>query len=827
MIKENFNRDWLFSKESNPTNEKLVRLPHDAMIFEERSENNTTGSAGGYFPGGCYVYKKQFEVPFEAKMENWTLEFEGAYKDIFVFVNNQFAGTSHSGYLSFYVNISPYLKYGQKNQIEVKVKNDSIINSRWYTGSGLYRPVWLWKGGRIRIAHKGLRIHTPEVETAISQVNISIPIIFEGATTTKIQIHTVVRDRNTNVVVMENTPVTLFQGENPTITQRVYIKTPYLWSLETPNLYSCEILLEKDGEELDKVIETFGIRHIQMDPVNGIRINGKQILLRGACIHHDLGVIGAATFYDAEEYRIKICKEAGFNTVRIAHQPASKYMLEACDRLGMLVLEESFDVWNHGKNNHDYAENFYDLWERDVEAIVEKDFNHPSVFMYCIGNEIPELAEDDGIRYSRMISDKFHVLDTTRPVTNAINGQVAIGSNALMLLLEMGILSPEQIEAVTGNANAGHDEVAGAVLQALATGNINDVMTALIGNLGKVIEHPCVDEKLEEAMSHLDICGYNYMMRRYKMDMEKHPNRVIYGSETNPPEIDKLWSYSKDYKACIGDFTWTGWDYIGEAGVGITRYDGKKEFTAAYPAYLAYCGDMDITGYRRPASYFREIVFGLRENPYISVQDPCHFHEPATTTPWSVPETIESWTWPGYEGMPIRVSVFAKGDEVSLLCNGREIGRAPAGEKNRFQTQFEIDYEPGELTVVSFTKGKEDGRFTLVTAKESVQLQTTLSKKHLCSDEDDLCYLTIELVDQDGVFHRDFERKISVETEGGIQIQGFGNADPFSRENFYGKEHLTFRGRALVVLRGMEKGIAKIKVSCEGSESVIHEIEIV
>ncbi len=839
MKRVNFSHDWTFYKEDMPQNVKTVNLPHDAMIWEMRDESQVTGSAGGYFPGGSYVYKKVFQVPAESESETWILEFEGAYQEAFVFLNGNFVVSNHNGYMGFYAELNAYLYYGKENTVEVKVRNDGQMNSRWYSGSGLYRPVWLWRGGEVRISQDGLRISTPEVEREVSQIQVCCKLIYEGNHTRKVRLYTVLKDQDGKTAAVESTPVTLFKGENPEIVQKLYIKDAQLWSPDAPRLYFCEIKvnLEKgrfwsdkatgtDELVLDEAESSFGIRHIQIDPVKGLRINGEKTLLRGTCIHHDHGILGGAAFPDAEERKIRICKEAGFNAVRIAHHPASKALLEVCDRLGMLVLDESFDMWNHEKNRHDYARMFSDFWERDIEGIVAKDFNHPCVFMYCIGNEIPELISDDGIRYSRKLTEKFRMLDGTRPVTNAVNGQVAVGDNALPLLLDMGILTKEMIAELTGDADAGQEQVAGTIFAALASGDINEMMTVLVGNLGRSIEHPSIGHKLEEVMSHQDVCGYNYMMRRYGMDMEQYPNRVIFGSETNPPEIDRLWKYSEEHNACIGDFTWTGWDYIGEAGVGYTRYDGKREFAAPYPVYLAYCGDMDITGYRRPASYFREIVWGLRKEPYISVQEPWHFSEHATCTPWSVPETIESWTFPGYEGNAIRVSVYAAGDEVALLCNGKEIGRRPVGRENRFQASFETVYEPGELMAVSYVDGKETGRFSIITAMQDCRLRATMSKCSLSKEGDDLSYLTIELVDQNGVLHMDGEHKVVIHTEGGIVLQGFGSADPESKENFFDTVRTAYRGRLLAAFRGTTEGKGMITVTCMGCADVVLELEV-
>lgn len=831
MQRENFNLNWRFYKETSLKEIQEVRLPHDAMIQEEKRKDNPTGAAGGYFPGGVYYYEKSFEVPAEAKEENWILEFEGIYRNAYIYLNNRFVASNHSGYRGFYVELKDYIKYGKTNTIKVKVCNDSIKNSRWYSGSGIYRPVWLWKGGSIRIALDGLRVETPEVEPEVSQIRLSVQLTNECRNTTKVRLQTKIYEESGKMVHEASVPVSLFPGENPTITQRLYMRDVKLWSTEAPNLYRCEVSileLRQENQEskrkldivLDQTACNFGIRHIQIDPVKGIRINGETLLLRGSCIHHDNGILGAATFYDAEERRIAISKEAGFNAIRIAHQPASKAMLDACDRLGMLIWEESFDMWNRSKNTHDASEYFAEEWKRDVEAIVAKDYNHPCVFIYCIGNEIEELIEEDGIRYSRMLVDKFRALDSTRPVTNAINGHPAIGQNGPAILREMGLLKPEQIKAMTGDADAEDEQVIQAFMTAFVTGEINDVMTALVGNLGRVIEHHSVTEKLEEIMSHLDLCGYNYMMNRYTMDLEQFPDRIIVGSETNPPEIDRLWGYVKKYPGCIGDFTWSGWDYIGEAGVGLTNYEGKQQFQAEYPAYLAYCGDMDIIGHRRPLSYFREIVFGLRKKPYVSVQDPKYFHSLAVSTPWAVPETVESWTWPGQEGNKVRVLVYAPGDEIALFCNGKEIGRKLVGENHRYQAEFETTYEPGEVLAVAYENRREIGRFTIQTADESLRLNSNLSRSELDEAGEKISFISIELVDQNGILHTDCDRIVQIQSEDEIQVIGFGSADPYSKENFYDRERKTYRGKLLAAIRGKKSGTSKIRITCNGCEPI-------
>lgn len=359
-------------------------------------------------------------------------------------------------------------------------------------------------------------------------------------------------------------------------------------------------------------------------------------------------------------------------------------------------------------------------------------------------------------------------------------------------------------------------QIAQAFMAHLASGNVNDMMTALSGELGRVIEHPSVGKKLEEIMSHLDLCGYNYMMRRYAMDLAQYPDRVIAGAETNPPQIDRLWAQVKALPGCIGDFTWSAWDYIGEAGVGITNYEGKKQFHTDWPAYLAYCGDFDLIGTRRPLSYLRQIVFGLRKQPYLSTEDPCRFGAPAVCTPWAVPETVESWTWPGWEGKPVRVQVYADGEEVALLLNGREIGRAPVGANARYTAEFITKYEPGELTVVAYAQGKETGRMTLRTAMEVHALAAQTSCTALDADGQRLCFVALAAVDKQGEVYTASDAQVEICLEDGLELAGFGSADPYSTEPMDAAAHRLFRGRALAALRGTQPGQWKCTLQMAG-----------
>jgi beta-galactosidase len=829
MIRQNFNAHWMFSKDISSMMGSLfgesnvpveVTLPHDAMILEKRSIDNVTGNAGAFYPGGNYLYTKTFQVSAEDVGKTMLLEFEGIYNRARVYINGAFAGACHYGYTNFYVNMTPHLNYGAENIITVNVTNQDVPNSRWYTGSGIYRPVHLLVGNTARIKQDGMKITTPVAAEDISTVETAITVQYDGVQTVKSYLHTQLIGADGTVAASEKTPVTIYHGKELVIRQRLFVYNAKLWSLEEPNLYTCVTKLTIDGKVQDESVESFGIRHIQVDPLYGLRLNGKRVMLRGSCIHHDNGVLGSATLARAEERRVEISKAAGFNSIRMAHNSASRALLDACDKLGVLVIEESYDMWNQSKNPFDYALNFANNWEEDIEAIVAKDFNHPSVFMYSVGNEIGEINRPAGAALNRALCEKFRTLDPTRYTTNAVNGLVATMSNIMPVMFDLGLITQEQLTAMTTPQPEGEQTSDG--------GDINDVMTSLMGQMNYLGTHPSVGEVLDETFSGMDICGYNYMSGRYPLDQKEYPNRITYGSETLPPDIDINWKYAKEIPQMLGDYTWTGWDYIGESGVGVPGYGELSGFFSPYPVYLAHVGDIDIIGFRRPMSYYREIVWGMRKSPYIAAQLPQHYCEKMNCTPWINSDCIESWSWPGFEGKSIKVEVYSDSEEVGLFLNGTSIGKMPTGEENRFKAIFDMVYQPGTLEAIGYTGGMETGRFAIQTAGDKIQLSINADRQTIQVDGLDAAYLMISITDVHGVVNTAADRKVTVEVSGAGTLQGFGSADPKSEENFYDTERTTYNGRALAVIRsGSEKGSVKVTVSADGCAPQTININVV
>lgn len=824
MKKISFNNEWIVKKCVTDITEQMtgggaafaetvVNLPHDAMVYEKRKADSPGGTAYGFYEGGDYEYTKVFYVEPEDCEKTFVLEFEGIFNRGRVYVNGAFAGSVHYGYTSLKLDITRHLVFGADNTVLVKVTNSDIASSRWYTGSGLYRPVWMHVGGPVRIAVDGLKIQIPDVSEKVSTVATSIAVEYDGKIQKPVVLKTVIKDAENRIVAEEKTKYTLMGDSRPVIRQRIYLKDANLWSVENPYLYTCEVEVCDGDMVLDQTASSFGIRSVVINPVEGMKINGESVLLRGGCIHHDNGPVGAATFARAEERRVEILKEAGFNAVRIAHNSSSKAMLDACDRLGMLVMEECYDVWTQSKSQYDYALDFADFWERDIEDMVTKDYNHPSVIMYSIGNEIQDLHIPDGAAWNRKIAEKVRELDNTRLVTNAINGLMSIMDNLPMVMVDLGLLSMEQLQAMMNpDADA-------------PSGDINDMMTAMLGMMNVLTTHKDVKEKLAEVYGALDLCGFNYMRGVYDIYKDEFPNMVYFGSETLPPDIDLNWAKVKEIPACIGDFTWTAWDYIGETGVGIVEYDKPKAFKKPYPAYLAYCGDIDIIGHRRPISYYREIVFGVRKDPYLSVQLPEHYGRKPACTPWVETESVSSWTWKGFEGKPCKVEVYSDAEEVELIVNGVSAGRLPAGEENRFKAIFDTVYEPGKVEAIAHYANGETRSFELQTAGEQIQLEVNADRTELTAG--DISYLAISLKDNKGVLNTAADRKITVSVDGAGILQGLGSADPYSEKNFFDTERTTFYGKALAVVRAKnEAGQIKVTVSAEGCEPVSCEISV-
>lgn len=805
MKRISFNKDWEYAMQSDgflgTVTEKFrpVTLPHDAMLQRPRSKDAAGKGNSGYYPDGVYEYRKRFTAPEEWKEKRITIEFEAAYMQAMVYINGMFAGSHTYGYTQFYIKADPYLHYGEENEIRVVTRN--YKDSRWYSGAGLYREVSLYEADFVHALPDGLRITTESIHEKYAVVSGALTVVNEGSDTVRTYILTEFFGPDGAWAAEYRVPVTMFAGEKKVIRQRVSIQNPKLWNVDTPNLYICRARI-MDGEKkaacqakiIDETETTFGIRRLSLSVENGLQINGIETKFRGGCIHHNQGLIGAAAIARAEERRVERMKEAGFNALRISHNPAGRALLDACDRVGMLVMDEAFDSWQMSKNAYDYSISFSDNWEEDVARMVEKDYNHPCVILYSIGNEIPETGNEAGAECSRKIAEKIRQLDPGRFIINSIN----------MMLSSVGAGSTVFFDA-----------------QDL---DINNAMAGLGDNMQKQMAREELGDYTEESYGTVDIAGYNYADGRYETDHEKYPNRIICGSETFANRIGESWALVEKLPYVIGDFTWTAWDYLGECGVG--KVDYAEDATWKYgdfPWFAAYCGDFDLIGTRRAQSYFREAVFGQADKPYLVVQDPSYYGKKPAFTPWSFYDYIPSWNWSGQEGKTVALQVYSDAESVEVLVNGCSLGIKPAGKASGFITEYESVYEPGSITVRAYKDGLIVGENSLVSGGAGGILMQA-DRDVLSADDRDLSFVTILHSDQNGIVIPNDDFPVSVTVEGAGSLLGLGSARPWGEENVYDGRCVTFRGRAMAVIRPKEAG--KITVSVYSQRYGSHRIEL-
>ncbi|GAB3801698.1 glycoside hydrolase family 2 TIM barrel-domain containing protein [Humibacter antri] len=811
MTRIAFDDDWtlrpktsIFAQLGGPQETPVkVRLPHDALIGMERTVDGLGKSA--YYPrSAAFEYSKEFRVPAEWSGKRVSLELDGAYRDAVVFVNNARVGQRPYGYTPFVLSLDDHLDYDADNVLRVEVRAHD--DSRWYTGVGITRGATLIVDELVHITPYGVRVSTPDVDDERAVVEIAVEVANASIGRRTVSVEAEVTDADGTVVAVGSAPVTLRSGGTELARVRTYVPSPDLWNVDAPTLYTVRLRLTESGETLQEREQRFGIRTLRLDPVHGLRINGASVKLRGACIHHDNGPLGAAAFSRADERRVELLKQAGFNAIRSAHNPISGAMLDACDRLGMLVMDETFDIWTESKSSFDYSLAFEDWWERDVEAMVARDYNHPSVVFYSIGNEIPEVGNPLGSQIGRRIAEKIRSLDRTRFVTNALNGFVATITDVMAMMRERGAQS--------------------------VSGGVNDAMGAAADLMNRVTVSPLVTAKLAESFGVLDVVGLNYGDARYESDRELFPNQVIVGTETYAQHIDVLWDLVTRNGHVIGDFTWTGWDYLGEVGIGRPRYaDAPAEFEAPYPWRTAWCGDIDITGNRRTISYYRETVYGLRHEPYIAVHRPETYGRTAPVSGWAWTDSLGSWTWSVEDGTHVTVDVYSDTEEIELVLNGAAVGRAAVGrvtdgDERAFQARFHVAYEPGELVAIARTAGVEVARTTLVSASGAASLSVEVDRTTVSDDTGDLAFVTVELRDAAGVLVTDADRLVGVEVEGAGVLQALGSARPDSAEPFAATECETFDGRALAIIRPTGAGEVTVRARCEGLEDVERTIVV-
>lgn len=790
MSKIHFNDNWTVQKEGE---HKLynVTLPHDAMIYEKRDPDCVNGCDTGFYPGGCYIYTKDWFVPAEYKNKNIVLEFEGVYKNASVYINGQLAAKRPYGYSGFYADCDGLLKYDCKNEIKVIADNSKVPNSRWYSGSGIYRPVYLHIKEKTHIALDGIKINTTSIDPAI------------------IHVCTTHNNGEVTVEILDNgNRIASAQGDNVDIT----IENAKLWSDEIPQLYQCKVTLYENADITDEETVSFGIRTLSWS-TNGFFVNGHEVKLRGACIHHDNGIVGACAFRDAEERKIRLLKEAGFNAVRSAHNPCSKYLLEAADKYGVYVMDELTDMWYRRKKAYDYALDFEDWFEQDIKSMVEKCYNHPSVMMYSTGNEIVETSEKKAIEVSKQMQQVFHSLDPSRPVTCGINLALsAMGSFGI------GVFQDEKPKKKKPNKNNNKKKPSG---KKLVSSELYNTLVQFMGNQMNMVSRMKISDKATAGVfEYVDICGYNYAVSRYANEPKHHPERIIVGSETRPPTIVENWKLVSKLPYVIGDFMWAGYDYLGEAGIGAVSYSSQNAgvLLKKYPYLLANSGIIDLCGQFRPEVWLTRAAYGIIGNkPYIGVEPLTHAKEKSVRSMWRQSDAVHSWSWQGCKGFPADIVVYSNADSVKLLLNDAVVAHKKVKD---CKAEFKTVYDPGTLTAINYnSNGDEIGRDILKTAANKTVIQLDAEKGTLTANGQDLCYLHIYLTDENGEVKAAEDTSVTVKVTGEGVLQGLGSANPYTEEGFASATHRTYYGRALAVIRsGHRSGEIKITVTAAGLE---------
>ena len=792
--------NWTFAKgmpdRFRPQEKHPVDLPHDMQVGLPQTPDSTPGA--GFFPGCAGTYEKFLDIPQEWQGEKVFAAFDGVYMQATVSLNGSRLDFHPYGYTPFVVDLTRRVRFGERNRLEVVVDNLETPNCRWYSGAGIYRDVKLLHGPLCRIQYQGIYLITESLDGDTATVSAQVQVVNDSALPFHGHVDLTLTAPN-GTKTQGRTSVWVEPGEQVPARLRMVVENPQVWDVDTPYLYTAQAQLSPLDEDkpLDQDSIKFGIRTVQVDAVHGLRLNGKTVKLKGGCIHHTTSPLGAADFDDQTRRVLKVHKEAGYNALRMAHNPPSNRFLDLCDQYGMLILDEAFDGWHVGKNPHDYQKYFDQWWEKDLEAFIKRDRNHPSVILWSVGNEVFERAgAGDGYLVARQLAEKVRSLDSSRPVTLAL------------CTLWNGLDDQDAQELARRSAGA----VAGQNGEMSYT---NEIWAS----------------RTESMASPLDVVGYNYMEDRYLSDHQLFPHRVICGTESFPRAIDQVWALVEQCPYVIGDFTWTSADYIGEAGIGGVDYVDPdtpeppfiEHNDRTYPWKLAYDADWDILNQPRPQLAYRRIVWGSSET-YLAVRDPATYGRKELISRWAWPRVWNGWTYPGFEGKPIQIEVYTPGDSVELFLNGKSLGTA---QPQRFIAKFETVYQPGVLEAVSYQEGKELSRDQVETVGKPVKLALCPERTSAPAGSQSLFYVMAEFQDGEGRRVPWVSQSLTASVEGDGSLLSFASANPITDENYESGTITSFDGRAMAIVRaGKTPGKAVLTVTCSGYDPVSVELEV-
>lgn len=727
---------------------RSLNLPHDWSVETDAAEaaGGTTGcfvesAAGsystGYTVGGVAWYRRAFVLDEDDLEGRVLLYFEGAYNYSDVWLNGRKIYFNHYGYQSFRFDITEFCAAaGEENVLAVKVTNEGL-NTRWYAGSGIYRHVWLIRTPVVHLDSWQTVVTTPVVGASGATVRVSTRVFNEGSADCDADVRVTIYDGDGRSVGSERCSVEVGGHGCAESVFELGVSDPSLWSPSSPVRYRA-VVSAAAGDSEDEISVCFGIRSIEVSAEDGFVLNGEKIYLYGGCVHHDNGLLGSAAVDAAEDRKLSLLKAEGFNAVRTSHNLPSEHFLDACDSIGLMVVEESFDQWLIAKNSDDYHQFFEEFSDRDIQVMVLRDRNHPSVVMWSLGNEIPGRITGEGQKAAARLRETILKLDDTRPITSAIPSWDSYS-------------------------------------------------------------HSWADDS-QYAFSSLDVGGYNYLYDKYESDHEDYPDRVMVGLESYPKRTGENWNLVEGLPYVIGDFVWTAFDYLGEAGIGSSAYrkSGSQPFSPGWPWFNGFCGDIDLIGEKKPQSYYRDVVW-RRRAVTMGVEEPVPSGSYMSISAWGWQLEHQSWTYDCEEGTVLTVNVYSRSPQVRLYLNGDLIGTAATS--STFWAGFSVPYAPGTLRAVEFDGENEGESFELVTTGEPVGLRLKVDRSRIKADGKDLAYVTAELVDDEGRVVSDSTRRVYFSVEGVGSLVACGNASPRDMGSFRNDSPLLFEGRAQAVVQ--------------------------
>lgn len=777
-ITEKFNKNWKFSLQEedafsvdyNDSGWRTLNVPHDWSIEGGFDKENPAGIGGGALPGGIGWYRKYFKLAAKDSLKRIFINFDGIYMNSEVYVNGKLVGKRPNGYISFSYDITDFVTFGEsQNLIAVKADNSKQPNSRWYSGCGIYRNVWLEKTEPLFVNYDGTYVTTPEISKSEASVLIGTEVKNLHESEKIFKIKTIIYDKNNKAVAENSINGKLEKNNENRFQQNLTVKNPLLWGTKEPNLYVVKTEILVDEKLVDNYETTFGIREFQFDAKEGFSLNGEKMKIKGVCLHHDLGALGSAFNYRARERQLQIMKEMGVNAVRTSHNPPEPELLELCNKMGLLVMDETFDMWARKKSEFDYAL-YWDEWHiKDLEAHIKRDRNHPSVFMWSIGNEILEQWDSTGITIARELADVVKKLDPTRPITSGLNDpqpkNFIYQSGALDVI---GFNYHHQWFEAFPDSFPNQVFIATETNSSLHTRGHYDMPSDSIRIWPVRWDIPFEDGNEDNTCSAYDNC------------------KTPWGSTHA-----ETWRLIKKYDYLPGMFIWTGFDYIGEP----TPYQ--------WPSRSSYFGIVDLAGFPKDAFYFYQSEWTNKDVLHV----------------------FPHWNWK--EGQKVDVWVYSNFDEVELFINGKSQGKQ-LKKDTEFRFVRNVEFEAGELKAVGTKSSGESREVIIKTAGKPAKIELIADRSEIKADGEDLSFVTVNILDKDGTVVPNANNLVKFELSSEkAEIVGVDNGLQTDLSSFKASEKRAFNGKCLAIIKAKEKaGVVTLKAVSEGLESAEVKINL-